>query len=421
MESSTGIEDIQRACRLGDRSLLKDALDTHPEGLNQMDVTLGWAPLYRTVICGHVETTQLLLDVGADPDIKTKMGETPLHQAAYNSQYQISKLLLDYGANPNIQQNDGDTPLHHAAFKGDINMVSLLLKFKGNPNLPNLVFGRTPLHYAVDYNHVKVAKLMMKYAGSIEVKDMSGKTPFGLAKTLEMTNILTKAQSESEKSATSSPLNMPQLDPIDDIPSIPLHTFENITLSPLSSKNSSFIGTPTKEIAKLKEIEEMNNRLRENVKSSVEAIRIITHSRSVSSVFEPDAEKTESDIRLSSVPDKARTVSFGGSDKKGELYNWLVGMKLEELYEVLMLAGYDDVAQMASQVFSSIPISEETLKGIGIKKSGLRRRLLAALDEEARGAKSSRKLPKPSNNPLKCCVAPVANNIGFIHIPSLQS
>eukprot|EP00358_Blepharisma_japonicum_P002914 CAMPEP_0202950750 /NCGR_PEP_ID=MMETSP1395-20130829/25284_1 /ASSEMBLY_ACC=CAM_ASM_000871 /TAXON_ID=5961 /ORGANISM="Blepharisma japonicum, Strain Stock R1072" /LENGTH=258 /DNA_ID=CAMNT_0049656011 /DNA_START=90 /DNA_END=866 /DNA_ORIENTATION=+ len=258
---------------------------------------------------------------------------------------------------------------------------------------------------------------------------MSGKNALDLSKSTEMTGILEKTRksgSASEKSAQNSPLNLPCPDPVDNIPSIPLESFEYLNLSPYSSKNNSLMGTPTHEMSKLKQIEEVNNRLRENVKTSVCEIRKITHdhSRSASSVFEPDAEKTESDIRLSSIPDKdkVRTVSFGNAEKKTELYNWLVSMRLEELYEILMVAGYDDIEQMTSQLNSTLPISEETLVGIGIAKSGLRRRLLAALDEEAKGLKTSRKLQKQeSRNPLKCCVAPVATNNGFLSIPNLQS
>ena len=49
----------------------------------------------------------------------------------------------------------------------------------------------------------------------------------------------------------------------------------------------------------------------------------------------------------------------------------------------LMAAGYDDLDQMIAQMMSGIPITEESLVKIGIKKSGHRLRLLAALDEES--------------------------------------
>jgi ankyrin repeat protein len=105
MEVSSIPEDIQRACRLGDVNLLKKILKDQPRLLNQVDDKLKWSPLYRTVICGHLEATQYLLGLGADPNIKNNLGETALHQAVDNSQYKLVKILLKHKADPSMQQN----------------------------------------------------------------------------------------------------------------------------------------------------------------------------------------------------------------------------------------------------------------------------------------------------------------------------
>src|SRR5574343_1244033 len=122
-------EEIQKACRVGDVESLEKILSEHPELLNSVDSKLKWSPLYRTVICGHIEATEFLLKKGADPNIKNNIGETPLHQATENSQAKLVKLLLKYKADPNSQQNDGNTPLHQSSYKGDESIVSMLLQF----------------------------------------------------------------------------------------------------------------------------------------------------------------------------------------------------------------------------------------------------------------------------------------------------
>ena len=96
-------EEIQRACRLGDLDLLKAAIDKCPGGINESDSKLGWTGLYRSVICGHYNTSEYLLLSGAEPNLKTKMGDTALHQAADNKQYPLAKLLLKYKADPDMQ------------------------------------------------------------------------------------------------------------------------------------------------------------------------------------------------------------------------------------------------------------------------------------------------------------------------------
>jgi|LakMenEpi03Aug12_release.lakeMendotaPanAssembly.Ray.scaffolds.fasta_scaffold565342_1 ankyrin repeat protein len=167
---------IQEACRLGDMQEILKAIDLDPDSINCRDqnviyIQLGWTPLYRSVVSGDFQATQLLLSHGADPNIVNHLGETPLHQAADYSQYAIAKSLLDAGADPDIQQDQGDTPLHHAAFKGDSQMISLLLEYGADPNTKNYMFGRTPVHYAVDYGHIECAEIIVKSGGDIYLPD----------------------------------------------------------------------------------------------------------------------------------------------------------------------------------------------------------------------------------------------------------
>ena len=121
LRSSEGlIPDIQKACRLGNPEAVRAAIEANPVGINEVDSKLGWSPLYRTVICGHIEATCILIDSGADPNIKNNLGETSLHQAADNGQHEIAEILLQARADPNEITNEGDSPLHHAAFRGDV-------------------------------------------------------------------------------------------------------------------------------------------------------------------------------------------------------------------------------------------------------------------------------------------------------------
>ena len=388
-------EEIQRACRLGDVSLLKKILTEQPLLLNQVDSKLKWSPLYRTVICGHFEATEYLLSLGADPNIQNNLGETALHQAADNSQAKLVKLLLKHKANPNIQQNgnyytDGNTPLHQSAFKGDEKIVSILVSHGADVNIPNFVFGKTPLHYAVEYGNEEVVKILTNANANPNFKDNTEKSPLDIAqgniKTLMKKSPRSpRSPSNSDRSFHNSPLLLPSPEPVDNIPSIPMQSFTILNLAPISSP-------PTKVVESYNEKQSYSN----------------------STIFEPDAEKSQLDIR----PSKA--FSFGGCDAK-LLTIWLESVKLEFLYDNLMNAGYDDVDQMAAQMISGMPITEESLLKIGITKYGHRIRLLAALDEENRPFKSSRRTHRSQqSNPLKCCMVAIPSNIGFLSIPELE-
>lgn len=168
-------EDIQKACRLGDVEVINSIVKLFPDCINDLDSKLGWAPLYRTVICGHLEATAYLLALSADPNIQNRLGEAPLHQAADNNQLEIAQLLLQHNADPNVQQNDGDTPLHHAAFKGYAQIVQLLVQHGADPNTANFVFGKAPLHLAAENGHSEAVRALLAASASAQAKDRHGK------------------------------------------------------------------------------------------------------------------------------------------------------------------------------------------------------------------------------------------------------
>ena len=70
----------------------------------------------------------LLLQHGADVDVKNKYGLTPLMWAANNGHSDIASLLLQHGANIEAKDEDGRTPLMYASSWGHTDTASLLLQ-----------------------------------------------------------------------------------------------------------------------------------------------------------------------------------------------------------------------------------------------------------------------------------------------------
>lgn len=399
-------EDIQRACRLGDLSLLKDAVLQYPSGINEKDGKLGWTGLYRSVICGHYDTSEHILISGADPNIKTKMGDTALHQAADNRQYKIAELLLKYNADPDIQQNDGETPLHLSCFKGDTDMAKILLEAKANPNIQNHTFGKTPMHYAVDYSYANIVALLLQNGANIEIRDKHGKTAKDIARNSDILNML-----------CNNSLFVPSPEPSDILENATMEKPSIGVVSPILSRSNSDISLNSDcrsvEIH-VKQLEDIHKKIREKVRASVDTVKANMPSQNTSSIFEPDAEKTAFDIRMG----KDKIISFGGTERNPELYNWLVKIKLEELYGLLISAGYDDLSQLIYQMASSMPITERSLVEIGIHKQGHRKRLLIALDNLV--SKENNIKPQ-AKNPFTCCTANVPSNVGILNMPPLET
>lgn len=394
-------EEIQRACRLGDLSLLKAAVENYPGGVNESDLKLGWTGLYRSVICGHYETSSYLLLSDADPNLKTKMGDTALHQAADNKQYKLAQLLLDHKADPNIQQNDGETPLHLACFKGDYEMVEILLDYKCNPNVQNFTFGKTPLHYAVDYSYGNIVSLLIHYKANTELKDKHGKTPRDIARSSEILTIL-----------TGCPSIFPSPEPSDIIEKA------SILISPILSRSNSDISMNSdyKSVeVQVRQLEDIHKKIREKVRNSVDTVKNYGLSHNASSIFEPDAEKTGFEMYV----DKNKIISFGGTERNPELHSWLCKNRLEEIYGVLISAGYDDLTQLTYQMTTAMPITEQSLLEIGVVKQGYRKRLLYGLQGILQGEDKENQPGKVQG--FNCCTVRVPNNFWVLNLPSLEN
>ena len=91
------------------------------------------------------------------------------------------------------------------------------------------------------------------------------------------------------------------------------------------------------------------------------------------------------------------------------IFNWLKEIGLEELYEIMCEAGYDDVSSMVNQMTGPLPINDEDLKQSGISKIGHRLRIIMKLEQDAE-ILPKLKLKKNSESAglLQCCM--IANN-----------
>ena len=68
-----------------------------------------------------------LLQGGAEINAKDKkFGTTPLSWAAHNGHTEVAKLLIENGAEVDVRRNDGQTPLSLVVYKGHAEVAKLL-------------------------------------------------------------------------------------------------------------------------------------------------------------------------------------------------------------------------------------------------------------------------------------------------------
>ena len=84
------------------------------EGTNLNIFADSMPPLYHAVNNGNLEIVKLLVENGADVNVKNVVGQTPLHEAARCGYFEIVKYLIDKGADINAYDCVERTPLDYA-------------------------------------------------------------------------------------------------------------------------------------------------------------------------------------------------------------------------------------------------------------------------------------------------------------------
>ena len=96
---------------INDLILLGANLDWQDEKYGK--TSLHWATQYW----GNVEIVRMLIDAGADVNLKDNNGDTPLHIASSSLDLDLVLLLLNGGADPNVKDNSSRTPRQQVAPK----------------------------------------------------------------------------------------------------------------------------------------------------------------------------------------------------------------------------------------------------------------------------------------------------------------
>ena len=120
----------------------------------------GRTPAYIASSQNKPEVLELLIAKGADIDIPAGRTErTPLMRAAKKGFKPIVEILLNSGANVNIKSNSGWTALHNAAEEGYLEIVKLLVKRGGKSGIKNNI-GDSPQDVAKENGHEEIVNYL---------------------------------------------------------------------------------------------------------------------------------------------------------------------------------------------------------------------------------------------------------------------
>uniref|UniRef100_A0A2K5LSN6 Uncharacterized protein n=1 Tax=Cercocebus atys TaxID=9531 RepID=A0A2K5LSN6_CERAT len=117
----------------------------------------------------------ILLEHGANPNIKDIYGNTALHYAMYNKGTSLAEKLLSHRANIEALNEEGNTPLLFAINSRRQQMVEFLLKNQANIHAVDN-FRRTALMLAVQHSSSSIVSLLLQQNINIFSQDMFGQT-----------------------------------------------------------------------------------------------------------------------------------------------------------------------------------------------------------------------------------------------------
>ncbi|XP_065312556.1 ankyrin-3-like isoform X3 [Gordionus sp. m RMFG-2023] len=152
-------------------SALLERLPLYDHVLNGLSKK-GFAPLHLAARAAGDQAypiARILIDKGAEIDVKGKNDVTPLHVATHYDKPALVSLLLERGADPLAKANNGYTPLHIAAKKNDTITIAHMLvsALPGSDKHKNGVdaksrSGFTPLHLATQAGNADMTEFLLR-------------------------------------------------------------------------------------------------------------------------------------------------------------------------------------------------------------------------------------------------------------------
>jgi ankyrin repeat protein len=121
----------------------------------------GFQPLGLACFFGHYDVAEYLVKAGAGINSRSvnRLKAAPIQSATSRGHRKIVKMLLDHGADPNIREQGGFTPLHAAAQNGDDEMLRVLLYGGADLTIAGNN-GKTALDLALEAGHEKATLLL---------------------------------------------------------------------------------------------------------------------------------------------------------------------------------------------------------------------------------------------------------------------
>ncbi|NXO03237.1 ASB18 protein, partial [Rhinopomastus cyanomelas] len=136
-------------------------------------------PLCLAARHGHLACLQHLLRRQADANLAPG-GRGPLHEACLGGHTNCVELLLEHGADPDLRSDEGLAPLHLCTSQDSLGCAKLLLRHGATANLPSEDAGETALHVAARHCLCDHARLYLRHGAGVDARSAREETALGV-------------------------------------------------------------------------------------------------------------------------------------------------------------------------------------------------------------------------------------------------
>jgi ankyrin repeat protein len=163
------------AALLGLSTLMEQILLEDKLQISQVGGIYG-TPLQAACFKGHESAFQILLDWGADPNIRGGRFGVPIIAALVGKHEDMVERLMRLDLDYSLSDPRGRTILYTASKHGNCQAVHTLLEAGADHTTANK-YGWTPLNTAADYGHVKIVRLLLDKGADFTVANDNGESP----------------------------------------------------------------------------------------------------------------------------------------------------------------------------------------------------------------------------------------------------
>ena len=152
--------------------------------VNYVDPHLKVPVLGMTVIKNQTRAAKVLLQHGADPNIKIELQDAhlrPLHMTVKSRNLPLAKELVGHGAKLSLVDSFGSTPLIMAASENLEDFTRYFLEAGADVNQKDSK-KRTALHWAAFFGHTDIAKVLVDHGADVNAVTSDGRTALGLVR-----------------------------------------------------------------------------------------------------------------------------------------------------------------------------------------------------------------------------------------------